>query len=158
MEKPRNQKEPGWFDAPESPGMLQYWNGQYWSKEKRAMDEPLPEVIARPLKLPVSELLKHTLKNSFKANGRASVREYWIFQGFYLGSVFLLAMLFGNTKGLEFLPAIPLWGLWPTSISVFIRRCHDTNRSGAWYFFPIGNIVVTFFDGDDLPNQYGNPV
>jgi hypothetical protein len=35
MKKPDGMAEPDWYDSPENPGMEQYWNGEYWSKDLR---------------------------------------------------------------------------------------------------------------------------
>ncbi len=102
-------------------------------------------------------------------SGRASRQEYWMFMlsvgVFYLlctimaaaGSVFaaltmIILILFGIAA---FIPGIAL----------FIRRLHDTGRSGAWWFISfiplIGPIVLLVFlatEGDAGVNQYGpNP-
>lgn len=48
MRKPEGKAAPGWYDAPELAGYIQYWNGKYWTKKKQAKDgfeklEVLPE-------------------------------------------------------------------------------------------------------------------
>lgn len=45
MKKPEGVADPGWYDAPETPNMEQYWNGKYWSKHKRYVGEIGPEVF-----------------------------------------------------------------------------------------------------------------
>lgn len=43
------------------------------------------------------------------------------------------------------------------SISVAIRRMHDTNRSGWWMLVPIYNIVLACQPGDAGENRFGPP-
>lgn len=38
MKKPDGKAKPGWYDAPEIEGYLQYWNGKYWTKKKQLKD------------------------------------------------------------------------------------------------------------------------
>jgi len=61
-------------------------------------------------------------------NGRARRREFWIF--FFVNLVLGLIPFIGQLVSL--LTCIP-------SIAVGVRRLHDTNRSGFWYF--LGAII-----------------
>jgi uncharacterized membrane protein YhaH (DUF805 family) len=95
--------------------------------------------------------------------GRASRPEYWYF--FLLYSVLyvmcaLLSELSSTLSGIGFL--LMLVALLVPSISVGVRRLHDTNRSGWWLllsFVPVvGTIVLLVFfclEGTAGPNQYG---
>jgi len=108
------------------------------------------------------------MRNYANFDGRARRKEYWIFV--ILNTVFsLIALIFDNVLGLEkvtngFSPLYSLfWAatLVPT-LSVTVRRLHDTGRSG-WYFLVgfiplIGSIwllILTVMDGDRFTNQYG---
>jgi uncharacterized membrane protein YhaH (DUF805 family) len=81
-----------------------------------------------------------TLNKYFKIEGTASRREYWFFVLFTwlvsLGASILDIVIPGNT--LENLASIAL--LIP-SVTVAIRRMHDTDHSGWWLLFPIVNFV-----------------
>lgn len=108
------------------------------------------------------------MRNYANFDGRARRKEYWVFV--ILNFVFsLIALIFDGVLGLEkFSPDFsPLYSLYwaatlvPT-LSVTVRRLHDTGRSG-WYlligFIPlIGSLwllVLTVMDGDRFTNQYG---
>lgn len=81
-----------------------------------------------------------TLNKYFKIEGTASRREYWFFVLFTwlvsLGASIVDIFIPGNT--LENLASIAL--LIP-SVTVAIRRMHDTDHSGWWLLFPIVNFV-----------------
>ena len=81
-----------------------------------------------------------TLNKYFKIEGTASRREYWFFVLFTwlvgLGASILDIFIPGNT--LENLASIAL--LVP-SVTVAIRRMHDTDHPGWWLLFPIVNFV-----------------
>jgi uncharacterized membrane protein YhaH (DUF805 family) len=93
--------------------------------------------------------------------GRASRSEYW---GFILFCVLCYALGLLLTAKLQF-PVVPfVWlGLVMPTLGVGVRRLHDTNRSGAWWFMvfaPFGTIVLIVFfciHGDPGPNRYGPP-
>lgn len=109
-------------------------------------------------------------------SGRASVREYWMFTLFNI--VFAFAWVFTgiflvNIAGSDnyplffFLVFISfLYGLFLVipSIAISVRRLHDQNKSGAWYFINwvpvLGGIIFLFLmitAGDYTENQYGMP-
>ncbi|MEK8169744.1 DUF805 domain-containing protein [Streptomyces sp. M19] len=94
--------------------------------------------------------------------GRASRSEYWWFVLFtvlcYVPGAYLTYML-------EFPVVLFVWlGLVLPTLSVLVRRLHDTNRSGAWWFVclvPFGAVVLVVFlcrGGDPEANDYGLPV
>lgn len=103
------------------------------------------------------------LKKYAEFNGRARRKEYWMF--------FLFAVLFSvvigfitgileamlNTK-LGFIPTIYALALFIPSISVAVRRMHDTNRSGWWVIVPIAGFIFLFLEGEQEENRFGpNP-
>lgn len=158
MEKPKGKAPAGWYDAPEIKDAYQFWNGKFWTTYKLPKGEQLPDTLPAPIKKSILELIKHTLLNSFNYKGRASRREYWWFQAFHLFSIGLTAIAFENAGVLQFIPSIVVFGLIPTQLAVYIRRCHDSNRRGWWYFIPLGNIIVMFDDSDSFENRFGMPL
>lgn len=100
--------------------------------------------------------------------GRASAREYWMFYLMYvvftLGFA-LLDLLFrtyssNNSPGL-FTGLYGLAVLLP-SLAIAVRRLHDTNKAGGWYFISfiplIGAIWFIFLlvaEGDTAANRFG---
>lgn len=94
-------------------------------------------------------------------NGRARRKEFWMF---YLFTT-IISIILGWVDGLIFGQQILsyLFGiliLLPF-ISLWVRRLHDTNKSGWWLllvFTGIGTIVLLVFailEGEKGPNQYG---
>jgi len=102
-------------------------------------------------------------------SGRASRQEYWMFM--LSVGVFYLLCLMAAAAGSGFaaiaMIILILFGIvaFIPGIALFIRRLHDTGRSGAWWFISfiplIGSIVLLVFlvtEGDAGVNQYGpNP-
>ena len=114
------------------------------------------------------------LKKYGDFSGRARRSEYW---GFVLISTVIYLVLLctdmivqagKHSDGLGFLGVLAviyyLAALLP-ALAVFVRRLHDTGRSGWWWFLCIipivGAIVLLVFlvtDGQPGANQYGpNP-
>jgi uncharacterized membrane protein YhaH (DUF805 family) len=109
------------------------------------------------------------LKKYAVFEGRARRKEYWFFILFYMIIVFVLALIDGVTgnineeTGLGPFSGIFILAMIIPSISVTIRRLHDTDRSGWWWLIPliplIGAIVIFVFmvlDGTSGQNQYGS--
>ena len=93
--------------------------------------------------------------------GRASLSEFWWFQLIWIVS-YLSMIMFSNNEAVVFfflgiiiLIAIPLF-------TVGVRRLHDTNKSGQYYFWNlvpfIGGIIFIAFmiaSGTKGSNKYG---
>jgi uncharacterized membrane protein YhaH (DUF805 family) len=157
MKKPEGKAPAGWYDAPEIPDVLQFWNGKHWSKNKSRKGDQSPELLPHPIKVSLIASVKHTLTNTLNYKGRASIREYWFFQVFYVILIGFSAIAVVDVGPLRFIPAIFIWGLLPTQLALYVRRCHDSNRRGWWYFIPIGNLIVLFDDSDTFENRFGEP-
>lgn len=105
------------------------------------------------------------LKSYATISGRARRTEYWMFVFFNA----IICMVLGLLMALEFIPEalflIYYIGIIIPSISVGVRRLHDTGRSGWWMFTPlipfIGTIVFIILmcvDSQENMNKYGrNP-
>ena len=63
MKKPEGMAEPDWYDSPENPGLEQYWNGKYWSKELRVVGEIGPYVHPQDRKFLHKSLFRLPLGN-----------------------------------------------------------------------------------------------
>jgi len=127
----------------------------------------------------IFDYYKDALSKYAVFSGRASLYEYWYFVlanmiiGF-VGTISLVVfclLIYVVTQN----PIIPViiyflvagcYGLYIIipSVSIAIRRLHDQNKSGAWYFIVlipyIGAIVLFIFTclrGTVGNNQYGNP-
>lgn len=127
----------------------------------------------------IFDYYKDALRKYADFSGRASVREYWMFVvgnliiGFVGGlGALILAFIIGlgtDIYGLGFLFYILVvggYGLYIIipSISITVRRLHDQDKSGAFYFLTfipyVGPIVILVFmclQGNTGLNQYGEP-
>jgi len=109
------------------------------------------------------------LKKYAVFEGRARRKEYWFFMLFYLIIFFVLVLIdvvTGNINeetGLGLISGIFILAMILPSISVGIRRLHDTDRSGWWWWILliplIGEVVIFVFmvlDGTSGQNKYGS--
>lgn len=107
--------------------------------------------------------------------GRAPRSEYWWFWTFYILTEFVTMIVFGfigylcgDVAGMMIAGYIGVFlsslMLFLPMLSVFVRRLHDTNHSGWWYFIAfvplIGSIwlLVLLLTDSDEENEYGLPV
>lgn len=104
-------------------------------------------------------------------SGRARRSEYWFFALFNFLALIILELIVAAAQtskndGLIVLTALPcmlyiLASIVP-SLAVTVRRLHDINKSGWWYFIalvpfigPIWLLILTCIEGTAGPNQYG---
>ena len=107
--------------------------------------------------------------------GRASRKEYWMFVLFHnivsilvctvdiLLNIYIFGMpLAAAVSSLKILSLLYSLAALIPSIAVLVRRLHDTEHSGAWYFISliplIGFIILLVFlctEGTYGDNQYG---
>ena len=110
------------------------------------------------------EAVSTCFKKSVVWEGRASRAEFW---WFYLAQILIIfaAGIIDQIIGTGFLYIIALIVVILPSIAVLIRRLHDTDRTGWWYWIQllplIGLIVILVFmlsGSDEGDNKYGpNP-
>lgn len=106
----------------------------------------------------------------FDFSGRARRKEYWYFTLFHtimaIAGELLAAGLYSESPTFgEIFGAIVLLYILASivpSIAVTVRRLHDVDKSGWWYFIgfipfigPIWALVLMCTDGTSGPNQYG---
>lgn len=109
----------------------------------------------------------NVLKNYATFNGRARRREYWMFSLFHmliLALILCLSMI-SETDVSGFMAIIFILYILVTLIphlAVLVRRLHDTNQSGWFYFISfvpfVGPIVLLIFlckEGTKGDNHYG---
>lgn len=100
--------------------------------------------------------------------GRAGRSEYWWWVLFYVLVIFAVGLVGSPgdaaSDGLYGLLGIVWLALFIPTLAVFVRRLHDTNRSGWWWFIGlipfVGSIVLLVFvleAGSPGPNKYGPP-
>ena len=116
------------------------------------------------------EAFKKFWKYAFTSNGRTSVGDFW---WAYLANILFAAVVgfaIGFLTGLLGDAGATIGGLAMlvyyvvfiiASINAEIRRLHDTNRSGWWFFVSfvpvVGGIILLVFlcSATVEPNQYG---
>ena len=96
------------------------------------------------------------LKKYAEFSGRASRKELWLFALFNTLVYLVLVFIFAPVGVLY------AFATWLPAISVQVRRLHDTNRSGGWWWLQllpiIGTIIVfvwTVSRGTEGDNDYG---
>jgi len=112
----------------------------------------------------------HALRKYAVFEGRARRREYWIFELMNSAialALFLLAVALGKAGYPYFLslPFIYIAATMIPSLSGLIRRLHDTNHSGWWFWISALPVVgpfillgMTVTDSDPGENRFGpNP-
>lgn len=115
------------------------------------------------------------LRKYAQFDGRARRSEYWFFHLFSF-LIYIALLIFGLVVAAATHPSsnspligvffVPIFifavGMIVPSLSVLVRRLHDTSHSGWWYFISfvplVGPIILLIFictDGDPGPNLYG---
>jgi uncharacterized membrane protein YhaH (DUF805 family) len=111
------------------------------------------------------------LKKYADFSGRARRSEYWYFVLFYLLIYIVLAIVdrvtgtVSSNSSVGLLTGLFSLGMLIPSLSVLVRRLHDTDHSGWWVFISliplIGAIVLLVFcvqDSQPEENRFGaNP-
>ncbi|SDH91048.1 Uncharacterized membrane protein YhaH, DUF805 family [Vibrio xiamenensis] len=94
-------------------------------------------------------------------NGRARRKEFWMYYLFLIIFMVVAAVIDAAMGSFVLSAVFTLVTLVPT-LSVYIRRLHDTGRSGWWILISliplVGGLVLFYFlisDGGVEDNQYG---
>ena len=110
-----------------------------------------------------TEAVKAALSKSVTWQGRARRAEFWYFQLFIIMTLVASAIL-DQLWGTPVLTAIAWIGLILPSLSVTIRRLHDVDKSGGWFWISlvpfVGGFVLLVFmllDGTAGANRFGPP-
>ena len=125
------------------------------------------------------ESIQTCLSKAVTWEGRASRSEYWYFYLFFLLCLFVGAMIDG-VLGTSFTYTNPMTGetqsmfygwvymltalaFFLPNLAVFVRRLHDTDHSGWWYWFflvpLIGVIMILIWActrGTNGSNRFGS--
>lgn len=110
--------------------------------------------------------VKSAFMNIFDFRGRASRSEFWWFFLFttILGFVYLLVSdWFSRSSFIDwYVFEMLFWTYWIASVSLTVRRLHDRDMSGFFYFIVFIPIIGPFIQlwqmipaGTDGYNQYG---
>lgn len=105
------------------------------------------------------------LKKYAVFGGRARRKEYWMFVLFNFIISLVINLVAAFVEILFFLYYLYMLAILIPGIAVTVRRLHDTNRSGWWWFISVvpvigAIILIVFLAQDSQPgeNQYGpNP-
>lgn len=106
-------------------------------------------------------------KQYINLQGRANRKQYWMYFLFYFIVEIVLGILssMDNILGFLFAICLVLYGLalLLPSLSIAVRRLHDSNHSGWWLLITviplIGPFVLLLFmvwPGTPGPNRFGN--
>jgi len=162
--------EPGWYPDVHRPGAVRYWNGDVWT------DDVAWQLAQRPVPMSFAQSVRTCTAKFVTWKGRASLAEYWWWYLFSVlcglaimavaGLIFVLAIRSdGSISANAWFALIPvvvfyLLLLLPT-LSVSIRRLHDTDRPGTWMWLalvPYGSLALLVFhvlSGTPGPNRFG---
>lgn len=107
--------------------------------------------------------IKTCLNKYVTFSGRAPRSEFWFFLLFtWLGQI-ILSVVDGVVIGVGLLPGLFALAMLLPTISVIVRRLHDTNRSGWWYWIglvPLVGIILLIVwwatEGTKGPNNFGH--
>ena len=113
------------------------------------------------------DAIAEAFRNMFNYQGRASRSAYWwfaLFEALAWVGVLILALIFAAVR----VPALSILlyvaaiiGSILVSLSLTVRRLHDSDKSGFWYliaFVPFGGIVLlvfTLLEGTPGRNRFG---
>lgn len=113
----------------------------------------------------MKEYFISVIKNHyFDFNGRARRKEYWMFAlwCFLLTIVTVIIDTILGFEGGGVVTGLFALAIILPSLGLLVRRLHDINYSGWWYFISfiplIGGLILLYFtikEGDKGPNQYG---
>ena len=105
------------------------------------------------------------LKKYAVFSGRAQRKEYWLFMLFNIIISFVIGLIESFIGDPGIILGLYYLAMLIPSFAVLVRRLHDTNRSGWWFFISfiplIGSIILIVFlvqDSQPDENRYGpNP-
>src|SRR5687767_8386828 len=112
----------------------------------------------------------NAMRRYFEFGGRTSRAQFWLFILVYI-IIMIVAVIIDNFvlgaqdgQGIPILVLIVALVHLIPSLSAGVRRLHDTDRSGWWWFInfvpiigPVWLIVLYCFAGTPGPNRFGPP-
>lgn len=147
-----------------------------YQPQQRGVYQPQPQYQPTYGTMGFADAIRVCMKEKYASfEGRATRTEYWYFYLFLIlvmigaaivGGI-LGAILSGGDDEVAAGLAVIVYGIIALgfvcpSISVLVRRLHDTGRSGWWYWITlipyIGGIVIfifTLLGSQDRDNEYG---
>ena len=121
------------------------------------------QMTGRPAAMmPFMDAMKTCYQHKYVSfEGRASRSEFWwLYLGYFL--LVFVAGIIDGVLGMSIISTVVILGSFLPILGAFVRRLHDTGRSG-WMlliaFIPlVGAILLlvwTISDGQPMDNQYG---
>ena len=119
------------------------------------------------------QAISNLFQKYFDFKGRASRSEYWwaMLAVFLVSQAINIAIIVFKYSGipvlaglLQIINGIVTIGLFIPSLSLAVRRLHDTGKTGWWlllYFTILGIFVLLYWyykKGSDQHNEYGDPI
>lgn len=114
----------------------------------------------------------NTIKSTFSLSGRASRKEFIVFNLLYFIDFFIVSLtdnFFNRSYGISVVLSLTIFYgisfliLIPPLFSLIVRRIHDLNTSAWWLLItliPLGGLLffaLPFKKGTPGPNKYGDP-
>lgn len=154
----------GWYQDPQDPQGLRYWDGAQWTSQTHQPTQP-PAPVLGSYQVPTAPSYQNynpAQQDSYAAapvsfteaakglvtkwtfRGRASRSEYW-FSSLALSLLIFILNIVAGVIGVEAAGYVVLLAQTVLGINLLliaIRRYHDTGRSGLWILLQWGLSVV----------------
>jgi uncharacterized membrane protein YhaH (DUF805 family) len=155
-------------DRSEGPGWWLASDGKWYPPQAPAPPGQQPHIAVADSPFEIWKSVVMTKYSQF--NGRARRAEYWWFALVNVliavgisGVALILAAVSSALSVIAILAYVVFAiGIIIPGIAITVRRLHDTNKSGVWYFIVlvpvVGGItllVLLLLDGDQGTNDYG---
>ena len=103
----------------------------------------------------ISNFVDNITKKYATFSGRASRKEYWLFNLAYVSIICVLVLIEMLTVGSDIAATVFQVVTLIPAVAVTIRRMHDTAHSGWWQLVPIVNLVFACTKGTAGNNRFG---
>ena len=133
-------------DFQQSPDWQLAGDGKWYPLQENSLPPPRPPI--HPPSITFVEVVKSGYRDWSKYNARSSRREFWLW-ALHVFLISLVLNLFGQTS--EDVDVVVGFLLLPTmaaSLSMWVRRIHDTGHRIWWCLIPLVNIVLLLSDTD----------
>ncbi len=131
------------------------------SRTRRAAAPATPQDYLHGGPVGFGEAISQAFKNLTDFNGRASRSAYWWF-ALFVFIVSVVVDIIAVASGVKAIQYIVEAVVFVLTVALQVRRLHDTNRSGFWWFIGlipiVGTIVLIVFNclpGTPGSNKFG---
>ena len=133
----------------------------------RLAEEQRPKTVTvtiKPRKPPLACFM-HAIENSFMFTGRACRADFWQFVlvAQFLAFGIFMALSYVSMESLKYIiyfitrfAWLSVLGSFLPMVSLWIRRIHDTGKSGWFLLVPVYNIFLLFKPGTMGQNKFGD--